>query len=142
MGEIRAKIRQVSSAEAPELSLPSCHFIMHSKRSSVKQTLKIALNSLQTLRNDCKHLDVFRQLYLLISFLQSEVVPLEWKAARGIPLFKKGKSDDMDNYRPLSVLPVVSKVLERAVHHQLYADLQCHLLVSRMQSEGTSIKGG
>ena len=35
-------------------------------------------------------------------------------------LLKKGVSTDMYNYRPLSVLPVVSKLLERAVHHQLY----------------------
>ena len=58
--------------------------------------------------------------------LQSGVVPSEWKPARVIPLFKKGKADNVDNYRPISVLPVVSKVLERAVHHQLYANLQCH----------------
>ena len=58
--------------------------------------------------------------------LQSGVVPSEWKPARVIPLVKKGKADNVDNYRPISVLPVVSKVLERAVHHQLYANLQCH----------------
>ena len=51
--------------------------------------------------------------------LQSGVVPLEWKAVHVIPLFKKGKSDDMDNDRPISILPAVSKLLERAVHHQL-----------------------
>ena len=36
-----------------------------------------------------------------------------------ISLFKKGKADEMDNYRPVSILPVLSKVLERAVHIQL-----------------------
>ena len=32
------------------------------------------------------------------------------------PFVEKGKSDDMDNYRPISILPAVSKMLERAVH--------------------------
>ena len=39
--------------------------------------------------------------------LQSGVVPSEWKPARVIPLFKKGEADDIDNYRPISVSPVV-----------------------------------
>ena len=43
-----------------------------------------------------------------------------WKWARENPLFKNGKSNDMDNYRPISVLPTISKVLERVVHTQFY----------------------
>lgn len=39
----------------------------------------------------------------------------------------------MDSYRPISILPAVSKVLERAVHHQLYAYLQCHKVLSPYQ---------
>ena len=35
---------------------------------------------------------------------------------RVIPLVKKGKWEDIDNYRPISILPTVSKLLERAVH--------------------------
>ena len=61
---------------------------------------------------------------------KSGVVPTEWKAARVIPLFKKGMREDIDNYRPISILPAVSKVLERAVHHQLYAYLQRHKILS------------
>ena len=43
-------------------------------------------------------------------------VPSEWKWARVNPLFKNCKSNDMDNYRPISVLPTISKVMERVVH--------------------------
>ena len=39
----------------------------------------------------------------------------------------------MDNYRPISVLPVVSKVLERVVHHQLHSFLREHKLLSPFQ---------
>ena len=44
--------------------------------------------------------------------LHCGVVPTEWKAARIVPLFKKGKADNMDNYRPISIMQVISKVLK------------------------------
>ena len=33
------------------------------------------------------------------------------------PLYKNGPQDDVNNYRPISVLPVLSKVIEKHVHH-------------------------
>ena len=39
----------------------------------------------------------------------------------------------MDNYRPISVLPVASKILERIVHCQLYQYLNTHHLFSPYQ---------
>ena len=47
-------------------------------------------------------------------------VPKEWKRARVIPLYKDGKCDEAINYRPISVLPIISKIMERIVHDQLY----------------------
>ena len=46
-----------------------------------------------------------------------------------IPIYKSGEKSEMDKYRPISVLPVSSKVIERVVHIQLY-DYLCksHLL--------------
>ena len=60
-------------------------------------------------------------------------VPDEWKAARVIPLFKKGKIEHLDNYRPISVLSTASKILERAVHCQLYEYLNKHKLLNPFQ---------
>ena len=42
--------------------------------------------------------------------------PRNWKSARVTPLHKKGNSNDMDNHRPISILPVASKLLKSAVH--------------------------
>lgn len=60
-------------------------------------------------------------------------MPKEWKYARVTPLFKKGVATDMDNYRPISVLSVASKVLERVVHDQLYSFLNEQKLLSPFQ---------
>ena len=46
--------------------------------------------------------------------LLTGVVPGEWKKAWVVPLFKSGGQEIMDNYRPISILPVVSKIAEEA----------------------------
>ena len=51
--------------------------------------------------------------------IQQNVIPAEWKKAKVTPLHKSGTKDDPRNYRPISVLPVVSKVLERLIYKQL-----------------------
>ena len=42
------------------------------------------------------------------------------KIARVIPLFKNGKRSLPGNYRPISILPALSKVMERILYNQLY----------------------
>ena len=49
--------------------------------------------------------------------------PSTWKLAKTSPLFKKASKQDPSNYRPISVLPSISKLLEKAVHMQLYSYL-------------------
>ena len=43
------------------------------------------------------------------------------KIAKVPPLFKKGDNALMDNYRPISVLPSFSKILERIICNRLYS---------------------
>ena len=51
--------------------------------------------------------------------ITTENVPESFKHARVVPLFKKGSTVDPGNYRPVSVLNVLSKILERAVCSQM-----------------------
>ena len=60
--------------------------------------------------------------------------PSTWKLAKMSPLFKKGSKQDPSNYRPISVLPTISKLLEKAVHMQLYSYLRDNNLHSKKQS--------
>ena len=55
--------------------------------------------------------------------MTSEVVPSLMKDARVSPIFKKGSRLDCGNYRPVSILNVLSKILERAVHAQFVSYL-------------------
>ena len=45
--------------------------------------------------------------------------PNKWKEGKVAPLHKTGAKDDVNNYRPISVLPVLSKILEKHVHDAL-----------------------
>lgn len=60
--------------------------------------------------------------------------PTLWKLAKVIPIHKKGPTDDKGNYRPISVLCVLSKILERHVHDSLYAYLMSHNMLHDGQS--------
>ena len=50
------------------------------------------------------------------------------------PLHKNGPKDDTNNYRPISVLPVVSKLLEKHVHDSLMMYLSSNSLLHSTQS--------
>ena len=53
--------------------------------------------------------------------LHTGIFPTKLKIAKVLPLFKnKGDSHLFDNYRPISLLPTISKIFERVVHKQLY----------------------
>ena len=52
--------------------------------------------------------------------LSTGVFPDRLKIAKVIPIFKKGDNHILDNYRPISLLPTVSKLFEKIVFRQLY----------------------
>ena len=57
--------------------------------------------------------------YILNLSLTTGVFPDKLKIARVIPIFKKGDKDKPGNYRPISILPVVSKLFEKLVNMRL-----------------------
>ena len=59
--------------------------------------------------------------------------PDSWKLPHVIPLFKGGDEDDISNYRPISLLPVLSKILERIIADQLMIYLESNKLLSNTQ---------
>ena len=52
--------------------------------------------------------------------LQSGIVPSQLKVAKVLPLYKSGDKQNFSNYRPISLLNVFSKILEKAAYKQLY----------------------
>ena len=60
--------------------------------------------------------------------------PSEWKCANVSPVPKASDKHDVNNYRPVSVIPVIAKVFESLVHDQLYQYLLKNKLLNIVQS--------
>ena len=63
---------------------------------------------------------IIKPLTLLINqVFNTGIFPERLKLAKVTPVFKKGDSNLINNYRPISLLPVISKVLEKIIANQL-----------------------
>ena len=71
---------------------------------------------LKTIKND-----ISQSLTIIINqMLTTGIFPDAFKLSKVIPLFKKGDSSLLVNYRPISLLSTISKVFERVIHDQMY----------------------
>ena len=52
--------------------------------------------------------------------LSSSAFPTALKYADVRPIFKKDDQTDKENYRPISILPTLSKVYKRLIYNQMY----------------------
>ena len=67
--------------------------------------------------------------------LSTNKVPKDWKFAKITPIYKgKGDKNLECNYRPISVLPHIAKIMEKCVKFQLMTYLQRHNLITPHQS--------
>ena len=60
-----------------------------------------------------------------LSFNQG-IFPDMLKIAKVVALFKAGSTEELNNYRPISLLPVFDKIIEKLLHKQLYTFLEDH----------------
>ena len=112
-----------------------------------KETIPIQLENLKTnkalgldkinarLLKDGADADVIAPVLQKITNLsiEQQCVPNSWKSAKVRALFKSDNDKNCDNYRPISILPTASKILERAVHAQLYKFLKENVLLHPRQ---------
>ena len=66
--------------------------------------------------------------------IQTGMFPDFWKCANVPPIHKNGNRQIKDNYRPISLLPICGKTLEKIVFDHVYSYLNSHNLLSKNQS--------
>ena len=71
--------------------------------------------------------------YIINLSISTSTIPTIWKHAKISPVFKSGDSSEPGNYRPISILPVLSKILEKAIHKQLMDYLETANLLCNQQ---------
>ena len=54
------------------------------------------------------------------------IFPNKLKLAEVIPVYKKGSADQLNNYRPKSLLPSLSKIFERLLHKRMLFFFKCN----------------
>ena len=64
---------------------------------------------------------------------ESGVVPQSWKCSNVTPVHKGGPCNDPGNFRPISVVSIAAKLLEKIVSNQLYSFLERNELLSPYQ---------
>ena len=62
--------------------------------------------------------------------IKSGKLPNEWKLALVTPILKPGNISDPANYRPISLLSIISKLLEKHIHIHLLKHLLVFPIVS------------
>ena len=81
----------------------------------------------------CSSIIAPRLTTLINCSLAQGAVPDTFKVSRISPLFKSGDPASARNYRPVSLLPIISRILEHFVKHQLTAFLDQHDLMPPTQ---------
>ena len=73
-------------------------------------------------------------LHLVNSSISLSEVPISWKHSLVFPIHKSGDPSNPSNFRPISIVPAIAKIVERAVHQQLYNYLSMNHLLSPAHS--------
>ena len=60
------------------------------------------------LLRDCADLVASSLCCIFNRSITSGIFPTEWKFTKVVPLFKQGERSDLNNYRPISIIPVVA----------------------------------
>ena len=66
--------------------------------------------------------------------LETGLYPTQWKKANVIPVHKKGCKQNKCNYRPISLIPIFGKILEKLLFDVIYDHLCKNDLISLHQS--------
>ena len=71
---------------------------------------------------------------IFLNCLSRGISPDAWKCANVVPVHKKNEKNVKENYRPISLLPIFGKILEKVIFDSLYSHLVANNLLNPCQS--------
>ena len=97
--------------------------------NNLKQKLSCGHDGISSRLLKASKNEISKPLTLIINqTLTSGIFPDTLKIANIIPLFKKGDKTLLENYRPISILPAISKIFERIMFNQIHNHFSTHNL--------------
>ena len=89
----------------------------------------VPINILKILKSHISHplAELVNQSFLNGTF------PSKLKVAKVVPVFKKGDPKIRSNYRPISLLPIFSKIFEKVMYKRLYSFVTCNKIIYPLQ---------
>ena len=88
--------------------------------NSLTNKSSVGIDGISTILLKCIAPSIIKPLTLIINqIMKTGVFPNKMKFAKVIPIYKKDDPTQVTNYRPISLLPVLSKVVEKTIAKQL-----------------------
>ena len=84
------------------------------------------------LEDNLTYLSFFFEGHFNLS-IEMNTFPEYFKIGKVAPVFKSGDREDLNNYRPISVLPTIATIFERVLYNQLYDYLTANRLLGDEQ---------
>jgi len=128
----------------PKETFPKTYSTFHFKEVRVNETFKLLKNlsrkkasghdNLPTGMLKDAAISIAKPLtHVINAILKTGMVPVDFKYGIVTPIYKSGLKQELDNYRPVTVLPVCSKIFEKCVHKQVSEFLEERNLLSTTQ---------
>ena len=83
-----------------------------------------------SLLRDCSSVIAAPLSHIINLSMSTGVYPTDWKRSKIIPVYKSGSNNNIENYRPISVIPAISKIAEKVIHSQLTNYLEENSLIN------------
>ena len=139
----QTELDETQATLPPDITLPEHNLNLLSTSPFEVETMLKSLQLGKATGPDAINNRVLKELAKPLSFplsdlfnfsLTSGKVPLMWKEANVTPIFKKDDPSVVSNYRPISLLSTVGKVLEKIVHKHLFNFIRDNNILTTLQS--------
>ena len=103
-------------------TIKSFYFLQIDKNTVLEEIRKLNMNkavqdadiSVKILKENCKYFAEYMSHHFNEAICAS-IIPASFKFANVTPIFKQGSTNQKDNYRPISMLPITSKIFEKLI---------------------------
>jgi len=131
----------LSESTMPDISQPQSFFFVPTTPEEVIKVIQI-MKPKTSCGFDQINSKILKKSNMIISIplphiinlsVSNGTVPSNMKIAKVIPVYKANENNLIKNYRPISLLPSFSKILEKLVYKRLYSYFQQNKLLCDMQ---------